>query len=348
MKHIVSRHFESCQCQEESQKNVKKTSTSQPGLDLGQFVHLHTLFEPMDGWRIQVIGMRHQTIGQLHHGNGKRSYLQKWKCQTMSNLWYAPGPTGCGWKWTLHWYDCSILIERLQPPSCGIHPPWMNAKSVPLATRATKERHKYNQPQRDEKLHQWMMVAGTTPRSIDHAPWETLAVHMWRATLCINRHDTRNTYTHLKLYPSRQAINIRCPKIKSLHNVISTRNNFVSSPPVVENSSTRPGIQTWVFEGLVGRGVQMVCKLVGSPWTPTQRSTDAPSIGPQWTFLLRDVPLERSETPELQTHWGETSQWQKKKSAPSVPPRYSMSVVLTYKHVVTVYLKNFDRTLSNH
>ena len=48
--------------------------------------------------------------------------------------------------------DDLMLIESLQIPSCG------------------KERHKYNQPRRDEKLQQWMMVAGTTPRSIDHAP----------------------------------------------------------------------------------------------------------------------------------------------------------------------------------
>lgn len=60
----------------ENCQKTHPTHPSRPGLDLGQLVHLHTLFEPMDGWRIQVIGMRHQTIGQLHHGNGERSYLQ--------------------------------------------------------------------------------------------------------------------------------------------------------------------------------------------------------------------------------------------------------------------------------
>lgn len=66
--------------------------------------------------------------------------------------------------------DDLMLIESLQIPSCGIHPWKINDEFVPLATLAIKERHKYNQPRRDKKLQQWMMVAGTTPRSIDHAP----------------------------------------------------------------------------------------------------------------------------------------------------------------------------------
>lgn len=135
--------------------------------------------------------------------------------------------------------------------------------------------------------------------------WQFTCGELSRATLCID------WCTYLKeLYPSREAINIRCPKIKSLHNLISpTRSIFLSS------SCSREFQYTSRYSNLSLWGMKERKRCWGdlqvgtpfpwtpwNPWTPTQRSTDAPSIGPQWTFLLRDVPLERSETPELQTH----------------------------------------------
>ena len=249
--------------------------------------------------------------------------------------------------------DDLMLIESLQIPSCGIHPWKMNDEFVPLATLAIKERHKYNQPRRDEKLQQWMMVAGTTPRSIDHAPWETLAVYMWRIveSNSVHRLTWYDTCTYLKeLYPSQEAINIRCPKIKSVHNVSSpTRSIFLSSSCSREfqYTSRYSNLSLW---GMKERKRCWGDLQVGTPfpWTPTQRSTDAPSIGPQWTFLLRDVPLERSETPELQTH--EVRHRNDKKKAQCVliivPQVFhqDITVVLTCKHVVQC----ISKTLVGH
>ena len=176
---------------------------------------------------------------------------------------------------------------------------------------------------------------------------------MWRIveSNSVHRLTWYDTCTYLKeLYPSQEAINIRCPKIKSLHNLITpTRSIFFSSSCSREfqYTSRYSNLSLW---GMKERKRCWGHLQVGTPfpWTPTQRSTDAPSIGPQWTFLLRDVPLERSETPELQTH--EMRHRNDKKKAQCVliiVPQVShqdITVVLTCKHVVQC----ISKTLVGH
>ena len=179
-------------------ENWKKhpTHPSRPGLDLGQFVHLHTLFEPMDGWRIQVIGMRHQTIGQLHHGNGERSYLQ-WE-KEVSNLWYTPGVTGvtgCGWKWTLHWPNCLMIwcwlrVCRSQVVAF-IHGRWM--------TSLCRWQHLQSRNATSTISHDGMRSCSNgwwlQEQRLDQSTmlleklWRFTCGELWRATLCIDWHD---------------------------------------------------------------------------------------------------------------------------------------------------------------